>query len=75
VGQFAGTRRLLDYESWHVHYTPQRQAVQDAIVAEFLEAGVRSDTPWLVFTAGPMGAGEDMSHLLRGRGRALAAAQ
>jgi hypothetical protein len=57
AGPFAATRATLDY-SWHVHYTAERQAVQDAIVEGFLSGGTSCDRPWLVYTAGPMGAGE-----------------
>jgi hypothetical protein len=62
TGPYAATRSMLDY-SWHVHYVPERQALQDSIVSRFLANGVRSERPWLVYTAGPMGAGK--SHTLR----------
>lgn len=57
VGEYRYTRALLDYR-WHVHYKAERQLVQDTIIRKFLEGGVRMDRPWLVYTAGPMGAGK-----------------
>lgn len=55
-GRFAATRARLDY-AFHAHYTPERAAVQDAIVAAALQGGVPVERPWIVFTAGAMGAG------------------
>lgn len=57
VGKFQRTRAVLDY-TWHAHYEPSRQHVQDAIVDTFLSGGVRVEQPWIVYTAGAMGAGE-----------------
>lgn len=57
TGPFAITRALLDYK-WHSHYIPERQAVQDTIISKLLCGGVRVEKPWLIYTAGPMGAGE-----------------
>jgi hypothetical protein len=64
AGRYATMRALLDY-TWHTHYTVERQAVQDAIVDVFLTAGCRCERPWVLFTAGPMGAGKSsaMRHL------------
>lgn len=66
-GEFAESRRTLDYD-YHHHYTAARQAVQDDIVRGFLCTVVRDcntsmycsrpTEPWVVFTAGAMGAGK-----------------
>ena len=64
-GPHAEVRATLDY-GWHTNPTRARQAVQDAIVEGILaKASCAADDgrPWLVFTAGPMGAGK--THLLR----------
>lgn len=65
-GQFAHIRATLDY-SYHCNYTHERQRFQDSIIREYLEAAVIEDRngevcttptePWIVFTAGAMGAG------------------
>ena len=57
TGPHAGSRAALDY-SWHSHYTPTRQAVQDSIISSFLEGGCVTERPWLCLTAGVMGAGK-----------------
>jgi hypothetical protein len=68
VGPYAPLRAALDY-GWHGRYTAARQALQDALITRALAPprappppplGVR---PWLVHTAGAMGAGK--SHALR----------
>jgi hypothetical protein len=66
-GDFAAIRATLDY-SYHKHYSRARQAVQDEITRAFLRTVVRDSqngrwcerpsTPWVVFTAGAMGAGK-----------------
>merc|ERR1719223_1149236 len=61
-------RNELDYE-YHRKYTIERQLFQDALIENFLKtivkdkdnANVTCDHPtenWIVFTAGPMGAGK-----------------
>jgi len=69
TGPYAASRARLDY-SWHAHYTPARQATQDAIIRELLAGGGAraAARPWLVHTAGAMGAGK--SHVLRALARA-----
>lgn len=66
VGEFAESRSpaLIDY-TWHVHYTPERQLLQDSIVRSILDEcnAVPVTNPWVVFTAGAMGAGK--SHVVR----------
>lgn len=57
TGPHARSRAALDY-TWHTHYTPARQAVQDGIISAFLEGGCVSERPWLCLTAGAMGAGK-----------------
>lgn len=71
-GPYAHIRRTIDY-TYHSNYTFERQRFQDAIISEFLNApmfrdrnGVTCTTPtepWIVFTAGAMGAGK--SYTLR----------
>lgn len=66
-GPYAHIRATLDY-SYHSNYTFERQHFQDAILSHFLNAAVIHDKngilcstptePWLVFTAGAMGAGK-----------------
>jgi len=66
-GKFAQIRETLDY-SYHSNYTFERQIFQDSIINEYLNAAVVKDKngevcttptePWLVFTAGAMGAGK-----------------
>jgi len=66
-GKFSHIRKTLDY-SYHSNYTFERQMFQDAIVDYFLRTALLTDKngemcttptePWIVFTAGPMGAGK-----------------
>jgi predicted kinase len=66
-GQFAHIREKMDY-TYHSNYTRDRQFFQDAIISEFMKSAVITDKngevcttptePWLVFTAGAMGAGK-----------------
>ncbi|RYG41046.1 hypothetical protein EON68_03530, partial [archaeon] len=62
TGPYARTREALDY-NWHTVYSPARQALQDAIIAKYLASGKPSRRPWIVYTAGAMGAGK--SHTVR----------
>lgn len=67
VGELAVHRKTLDY-NYHKRYGAARQALQDGIVREFLQTLVvdtksktfcdRPINPWVVFTAGAMGAGK-----------------
>jgi hypothetical protein len=69
-GKYSHIRATLDY-TYHKNYTYERQKFQDAIITEFLHGAVITDKdgllcttptqPWVVFTAGAMGAGK--SHL------------
>lgn len=71
-GPYAHIRKTIDY-TYHSNYTFERQRFQDAIISEFLNAPVFKDKngitcttptePWIVFTAGAMGAGK--SYTLR----------
>lgn len=66
-GPYSHIRETLDYE-YHVPYTRERQSLQDAIVTDMLSTAVIKDQngnvcttptePWIVFTAGAMGAGK-----------------
>jgi predicted kinase len=66
-GPFSHIRETLDYD-YHVPYTHQRQTLQDAIIYDMLGTAVIKDNngdvcttptePFIVFTAGAMGAGK-----------------
>ena len=66
-GPLADIRSTLDY-SYHEHYTKKRQSLQDKIIMDMLNSALITDKngdvcttptePWLVFTAGAMGAGK-----------------
>jgi len=61
VGRFDEGRGLLDH-TWHAVYSAERQRFQDALVEVSLAASLRisrpTARPWVVFTAGAMGAGK-----------------
>ena len=67
VGKYASQRSKLDY-SYHKHYIPERQLFHDQLIDGFdktvvtdSKTGMTCDVPldnWIVFTAGPMGAGK-----------------
>ena len=61
-GRFGQLRAVVLDHSYHGRYIPERVALQDAIVELFLppESGspLLGPTPWLVLTAGAMGAGK-----------------
>jgi adenylylsulfate kinase-like enzyme len=67
VGEFKAHRSTLDY-SYHRRYAAKRQLLQDEIVRRMLRTVVqdahthffceRPVQPWVVFTAGAMGAGK-----------------
>lgn len=78
-GPFADIRSTLDY-SYHEHYEKKRQSLQDKILTDMLNSAVITDKngnvcttptePWLVFTAGAMGAGKSYTmNLLVEKGR------
>jgi len=66
-GAYSHIRETLDYE-YHVPYTRERQSLQDAIITDMLSTAIIKDKngdvgttptePWIVFTAGAMGAGK-----------------
>ncbi len=71
VGKFADIRATLDY-NYHKYYTEERQLLQDEIITTLLnettmvmdESGNRCSRPkdpWLVLTAGAMGAGKSFT--------------
>ncbi len=71
-GKFSHIRKTLDY-SFHSHYTFERQKLHDSIITDMLNEayicdengniGTVAADPWIVFTAGAMGAGK--SHTMR----------
>jgi len=66
-GKFSHIRKTLDY-SYHSNYTFERQKLHDAIITNMLNeayicdedgnVGLAAADPWIVFTAGAMGAGK-----------------
>jgi hypothetical protein len=68
-GKYSHIRQTLDY-SYHANYTFERQKLQDAIISDMLDEVIIADAtdgskmgtvptePWIVFTAGAMGAGK-----------------
>ena len=56
-GIYRHQRERMDY-SYHVNYVRSRQLLQDEIVSYWRSEGIRSDRPWVIFTAGAMGAGK-----------------
>ena len=57
TGQFASIREGRDY-SYHVNYTPERQAWQDWAIQTVVARTKPQSHPWVVYTCGPMGAGK-----------------
>jgi len=67
VGKYVREREQIDY-TYHKYYTPERQLLQDELMELFHDTivfdtdhNLTCDRPlenWLVFTAGPMGAGK-----------------
>ena len=56
-GDYVAERRTRNYH-YHSNFSRSRQLFQDSLVRAALLAGVESDAPRLIFTAGPMGAGK-----------------
>ena len=66
-GKYSHIRKTLDY-TYHCNYTFERQKLQDAIITDILHeafvmdpdgnVGTVPTEPWIVFTAGAMGAGK-----------------
>jgi hypothetical protein len=56
-GEFRDIRATRD-ASYHGNYTKARQILQDQIIRNVIGAGVKHPSPWIVFTAGAMGAGK-----------------
>jgi len=56
-GRFADIRSKLDFD-YHGSYDEQRQLLQDEIILDTVGKGTRHLRPWVIFTAGAMGAGK-----------------
>lgn len=56
-GDFAEIRAHLDY-SYHVNYTQERQKWQDHAIRSVITRTKPHQSPWLVYTCGPMGVGK-----------------
>jgi len=62
-GPFRGIREKLDFD-YHGNYTQERQNLQDILMSDVIGVGTAHRyAPWIVFTAGAMGAGK--SHVIR----------
>ncbi|RYH05497.1 hypothetical protein EON65_44530 [archaeon] len=68
VGKYKAERGMLDY-NYHHRYSEERQLLHDQLIDLFLQTRVKDhrfvnvicESPlenWIVFTAGPMGAGK-----------------
>mmetsp|Transcript_17498 Transcript_17498/g.47935 ORF Transcript_17498/g.47935 Transcript_17498/m.47935 type:complete len:451 (+) Transcript_17498:174-1526(+) len=56
-GPYKDIREKLDFE-YHGCACQRRQELQDLLIQDVIGTGVRQDHPWIVFTAGAMGAGK-----------------
>jgi predicted ABC-type ATPase len=56
-GPYKLSRYKLDY-GYHSFYSKERQEFQDYIIKQYLENGTISKQPYIIFTAGVMGAGK-----------------
>ena len=57
VGEYRDIRKTLDY-SYHSVYPPERQLWQDDVIRSVVVKTKAQSQPWVVYTAGPMGAGK-----------------
>mmetsp|Transcript_14177 Transcript_14177/g.30320 ORF Transcript_14177/g.30320 Transcript_14177/m.30320 type:complete len:515 (-) Transcript_14177:337-1881(-) len=57
TGPFRELRDTLDH-SYHGFYTESRQRLQDDLIRDVVSGGSTKKHPWIVFTAGAMGAGK-----------------
>ena len=57
VGRFRDVRNGLD-TAYHGTYTEARQLLQDKMIESVVAAGEAQRHPWLIYTAGAMGAGK-----------------
>lgn len=62
AGRYIRFRNGLDL-AYHGRYHSSRQRLQDLLIQQTLATGRRYEEPWLIFTAGPMGAGK--SHVIQ----------
>jgi len=60
-GNFKDIRATRD-RVYHSNYVKERQALQDVLVRDVTHGGSPQEKPWIVFTAGAMGAGK--SHVI-----------
>lgn len=60
VGDYVDIRQTLDY-SYHPYYDERRQLLQDQLLKNVVSSGRRQQWPWIVFTAGAMGAGKSFT--------------
>jgi len=56
-GRFASIRQTLDLD-YHGCYSARRTMLQDQIIMDSVGGGLVSEHPWIIFTAGAMGAGK-----------------
>ncbi len=62
LGSYADIRETRDFE-YHGNYDCKRQLFQDKLISDIVQAAVPKDIPWIIFTAGAMGAGK--SHVVQ----------
>ncbi len=61
-GTYAKIRESRDFE-YHGNYECKRQLFQDKLISDVVQAAVPKQVPWIIFTAGAMGAGK--SHVVQ----------
>ncbi len=61
-GLYAVVRKTRDFE-YHGNYEYKRQLFQDKLISDVVKAAVSKPVPWIIFTAGAMGAGK--SHVMQ----------
>ncbi len=61
-GAYADIRESRDFD-YHGNYVCKRQLFQDKLISDVVQSAVSKDVPWIIFTAGAMGAGK--SHVVQ----------
>ncbi len=61
-GLYADVRKTRDFK-YHGNYECKRQRFQDKLISDVVKAAVSKPVPWIIFTAGSMGAGK--SHVMQ----------
>ncbi len=61
-GAYADIREARDFD-YHGNYICKRQLFQDKLISDVVQSAISKDVPWIIFTAGAMGAGK--SHVVQ----------